>query len=148
MGSATVFDMDSNDNFTTIFSGQTLTSSFIDSGSNALFFPDSLPACSVNTKFFCPASLTNLSAKNRGNTQGRNTVTFSVDNADNLFSTYPGDAELGTLAGPQGTYQSCFNGNTSCVFDWGLPFFYGRSVYTAVDGQIVSDAPPPPWWAY
>ncbi len=152
LGNATVFDLDSNDNFTTIFSGQTLTNSSIDSGSNALYFPDSLPTCSVNTQFFCPSSLTNLSATNRGATQGQSTVNFSVDNADNLFSTNPNDAAFGTLAGPQGTYQSCSGGTGSCVFDWGLPFFYGRSVYTHID----TCQPPPatcaalsgPYWAY
>jgi hypothetical protein len=147
LGSATVFTLDSNDNFTTVFNGQTLTNSFIDSGSNALFFPDSLPVCSDNTKYFCPSSLTNLSAQQNGATQGQATVNFSVDNADNLLSNGT-DAALGTLAGPEGTYQSCSNGNISCTFDWGLPFFYGRSVYIAIDGQTVSGAPAPPWWAY
>jgi hypothetical protein len=139
LGNATVFTLDSNDNFTTVFAGQTLTNSFIDSGSNALFFPDSLPTCSVSRQFFCPTSLTNLSAQNLGNTEGQSTVNFSVDNADNLFSTYPGYAAFSTLAGPEGTYQSCSDGNSSCVFDWGLPFFYGRTVYTHIDACL----PPP-----
>lgn len=152
LGSATVFDLDSTDNFTTVFSGQTLTNSFIDSGSNALYFPDSLPTCSVNPQFFCPAALTNLSATNQGATQGQSTVNFSVDNADDLLSANPGNAAFNALAGPQGTYQSCSDGNSSCVFDWGLPFFYGRTVYTHIDAC----QPPPatcaalsgPYWAY
>src|SRR5271166_201105 len=79
LGNATVFTLDSNDHFTTVFSGQTLTSSFIDSGSNALFFPDSLPTCTVSTQFFCPSSpLSDLTAKNEGKTQGQGTVTFRV----------------------------------------------------------------------
>jgi hypothetical protein len=140
LGNATAFTLDSNDHFTTVFSGQTLTNSFIDSGSEALFFPDSLPICTVSTQFFCPSFLlSDLSAKNEGKTQGQSTVTFSVDNADNLFSTYPGFAAFSTLAGPEGTYQSCSDENSSCVFDWGLPFFYGRTVYTHIDACL----PPP-----
>lgn len=149
LGSHTVFTLDSNDHFTTVFGGQTLASSFIDSGANGLFFPDSLPVCTVNTQYFCPSSLTNLSATNTGATQGEEVVSFSVDNADNLLTTYPSNAVFGTIAGPDGTYDTCANGTGSCTFDWGLPFFYGQSVYTAIDGQVPpSGLPKGPWWAY
>jgi len=148
LGTATVFTLDSSDNFTTLYNGQSLTSSFIDSGSNALYFPDVLPVCADDPQFYCPSSLTSLSATNKGATQGQSTTSFSVDNADNLFPSNPGDAVFDTLAGPQGTYNSCSQGNSSCTFDWGLPFFYGRSVYTAIDGESVSAAPTTPWWAY
>lgn len=43
IGNATVLTLDSNDHFTTVFNGQSLTSSTIDSRSDGLFFPDSLP---------------------------------------------------------------------------------------------------------
>jgi hypothetical protein len=149
LGSATVLTLDSSDHFTTVYNGQSLTRSFIDSGSNALYFPDSLPLCTASSGFFCPSSPTSLSALNLGATQGQNTVSFSVDNADNLFSANPGDAVFGGLAGPEGTYNSCSQGNSSCIFDWGLPFFYGRTVYTAIDGQLMpTPAPKAPWWAY
>jgi hypothetical protein len=149
LGSATVFTLDSSDNFTTVFNGQNLTSSFIDSGSNAIYFPGELPTCADNPQYYCPTSLTSLSAMNEGATQGENTVSFSVDNADNLFSSDASDAAFDTLAGPQGTYNSCSPGSSSsCTFDWGLPFFYGRSVYAAIDGQTISGAPTTPWWAY
>ena len=149
LGTATVFTLDSSDQFTTVFGTETLTSSFIDSGSNGFFFPDSLPVCSVNTQYFCPSSLTNLSATNTGATQGEGLVSFSVDNADSLLSTYPSEAAFGTLAGPEGMPDACANGEGSCTFDWGLPFFFGRSVYTAIDGQTPpSGFPEAPWWAY
>jgi hypothetical protein len=137
LGSATIFTLDPNDNFTTIFKGQTLAKSFIDSGSDALFFPDSLPSCSVNTKLFCPPSEKNRIATTLGATQGQGTVTFTVDNADDLFSANPADAAFSGLAGP-----------TSGAFDFGLPFFYGRTVYSAIDGKQVFGSPAPPWWAY
>jgi hypothetical protein len=149
LGNATVFTTDASDHFTTTFAGQTLTSSFIDSGSNALFFPDSLPACVASIQFYCPASSTSFSALNQGATQGVSTVNFSVDNADNLFSTHVGDAAFGTLAGMEGTSGPCSGGSGSCTFDWGLPFFYGRRVYTAIAGKNApSGAPAAPWWAY
>ncbi len=141
LGNATVLDLDSNDHFTTIFGGQTLTGSFLDSGSNALFFPDNLPVCSTSSQYFCPTSLTNLSAENKGATQGDSTVPFTVDNADNLFATYPGDAVFDNLAGPEGIFQSCSDGMGSCTFDWGLPFFYGRTVFTKIDSCVF--LPPP-----
>jgi Protein of unknown function (DUF3443) len=147
-GSATVFTLDANDNFTTTYNGQTLTNSYIDSGSNALYFPDTLPVCAVNTEFYCPPSSVSLSAINTGATQGSATINFTVDNANNLFSNYAQDSVFIGLAGPEGTFGSCSQGSGSCTFDWGLPFFYGRTVYTAIDGQIVSGAPSPPWWAY
>lgn len=148
LGNQNIFTLDSHDHFTTLFSGQTLTNSLIDSGSDALLFPDSLPACAVNTHYFCPTSLTDISPKMEGGTLGESKVTFTVGNADSLFSANPGYSVFGGLTGPNGTYQSCSGGTGSCVFDWGMPFFYGRTVFSAIDGQVLPGAPPPPWWAY
>jgi Protein of unknown function (DUF3443) len=148
LGTATAFPL-SNDSFTTDYSNQTLTDSFIDSGSNALFFPSSITACTDNS-FYCPASLTPQSATNVGaGGSPTSIVPFDVDNADNLFNNNPGDAAFGTLAGPQGTPNTCTSGGTgSCSFDWGLPFFYGRSVFTAIDGATVTNVGTGPFWAY
>lgn len=149
LGSATVFTLDSNDHFTTVFNGQTLTASFIDSGSSALLFPDSLPTCEVNSTLYCPSSTVNLSATNTGATQGQSTVSFSVGNADSQFSTYPDNAVFSDLAGPSPAQTSCSGGSGSCSFIWGLPFFYGRTVFVAIDGKSVSGSSgQPPWWAY
>src|ERR1039458_4948605 len=70
--SAQVYDVpDSGSNaggFTTIFNGNTYTSSFIDSGSNGFFFNDpSIPTCpSPNQGWFCPTtSPLSLSAQNQ-----------------------------------------------------------------------------------
>jgi hypothetical protein len=66
-----------------------------------------------------------------------------------LFSAHSGDVVFSALAGPEGTFNSCSSGSGSCTFIWGLPFFYGRSVYTAIDGQSPPPgAPTAPWWAY
>ncbi|MGA8150201.1 MAG: DUF3443 family protein [Terriglobales bacterium] len=159
LGSATAFALDTSDNFTTVFpatNGQTLTASFIDSGSNGLFFPDSatdvpVVQCSdtgVAPSYYCPASTQALSAQNLGANGASGTVSFNVDNAENLFNNDSSDAVMQNLAGSNGI-GTCAAGSGQCSFDWGLPFFYGRNVYTAIDGQAVpSTAPPAPWWAY
>ena len=147
LGTATLFDMDANDNFVTLYNGQTLTASFIDSGSNALFFPSSIAVCADDNSFYCPPSLTAQSATNQGATVGSSLVNFSIDNADNLLGNL-NDTAFSTLGGPQGTANTCSNGTGSCTFDWGIPFFYGRGVFTAIDGQVVSGVGSGPFWAY
>lgn len=150
---ANVFTTDDYDNFIVNFTGCTSSAgaagvcdeSFIDSGSNGYFFPDSsIPNCSDYPAFFCPSGLTALTATNEDpNTFFTNAVTFNVDNADNLFATDNGtDAVYTTLAGTNSPDSS---------FDWGLPFFFGRNVFTAIDGQAITingQATSGPFWAY
>lgn len=133
-GSATLFLLNNSDNFTTNFNGQALTASFIDSGSNGLFFPDSsIPTCSGLPSFYCPASPMTLSATNQGTNGSTSKVSFSVGNANSMSNT---DAVLPALAGPN-----------AGGFDWGLPFFYGRNIYTAIDGKSTPSGTGP-YWAY
>ena len=156
--SATVFTLVC-DSFTTIFENQTYVvdpqtctgGSFIDSGSNGLFFPDvnnSIPVCSSNTpigdlsSFYCPASGLSLSATNEdpNNTSTTKKTNFTVDNALNLFTASSSDAAFSTLGGLNPPNYG---------FDWGVPFFYGVNVYSAIDGQpMPSGLPAGPWWAY
>jgi hypothetical protein len=139
---ATVLNLDTSDSFTTNFASQSLTGSFIDSGSNGLFFPDPALAGSIcpgtDSAWYCPSStLVGLSATNVGATGSpSNTVTFSVDNFETVTAANPSDAAFSNLAGP----------NTS-GFDWGLPFFYGRNVFIAIDGSTVGSTPGP-FFAY
>lgn len=114
--------------FSTLFSGKTLATSFIDTGSNGLFFDSgSIPTCAGagNTGFYCPSALTMLTATLVGANAVTIPVSFSIDNALMLFTTHP-NAVLPTLSGPIG------DANT---FDWGLPFFYGRRVFIGIEGQ-------------
>jgi hypothetical protein len=143
LGSAIVHATDANANFITTFKSQPYPTSFIDSGSNGIYFLNStitgIPVCpSPNTSFYCPSSTQNLSAVNQGaNGSGSGTVNFSVDNADNLFKNNPNAFVFGTLAGP----------NSLAGFDWGLPFFYGRHVFTAIEGRSTPGGTGP-YWAY
>lgn len=117
--------------FTTTFHGKALNASFMDSGSNGLFFNDpiqnSLLSTSCNTAaqgFYCPTVTQNLFAS-IALAGSSVTVNFAIANADALLSSnnYVFSDLGGTL--------------NSTSFDWGLPFFYGRSVYTVIEGQSV-----------
>jgi hypothetical protein len=152
IGTATIYTLDSSDNFEVTLDGENLTSSFIDSGSNALFFPNwpGFPICTTNTSFYCPASPSTIAPANLGENGSTGTVSFTVTNADSVISANPGDSVLPNLAGPEqagSTPAVCSNGTGDCTFDYGFPFFYGRTVFTAIDGQNVSTATPP-WFAY
>lgn len=141
LGSATVYTIDpSTGNFTTVFNGVPYTdASFLDSGSNALYFLDSnttgLPICQDATFWYCPSSTQDFSATNQGANGATGTVNFSVGNADALTANL-NDGVANGLAGPN-----------PGSFDWGLPFFFGRNVYTAIEGQN-TPAGQGPYWAY
>ena len=148
LSNATIFTLDTRDKFTTSLNGQTFSESSINSGSRAILFSSSLPICTVYTSLYCPSVTTSFVATNQGATQGVAMVPFSVENANDLFSANSTDAVFGTLGGPAPSSASC-QGNASCVFIWGLPLFYGRTVYAAIGGQPVpSGLPNAPWWAY
>ena len=114
--------------FSTLFAGQSMNTSFIDTGSNGLYFDSStIPTCSggVSSSFYCPTSLLTLSATQVGTNAVNNPVVFSVDNTTTLFAD-PAKTVLPNLAGTIGSVRT---------FDWGLPFFYGRRVFTGIEGQ-------------
>jgi Protein of unknown function (DUF3443) len=141
LGSATVYNADPQTlNFSTSFNGVNYSdAAFLDSGSNGYFFNDSsIATCPSSTDFYCPSSTLNLSATTQGFTAGSGTVEFNVANADTLFTDYPNDAAYNGLAGPAGT---------PAYFDWGLPFFYGRNVFTSIEGATAPGGTPP-YWAY
>jgi hypothetical protein len=91
--------------------------------------------------------LTAFSATNESGSVN-SAVNFSVDNADNLFNNNPTDFVFVNLAAPQGI-GPCSAGTGACTFDWGLPFFYGRNVFTAIDGATPpTGVPAGPFEAY
>ncbi len=127
-GGVTVIGADPNTGLiTTVFNNQTYATSYIDSGSNGLFFGNGVfPACSPpNADFYCPATTQNLTATMRGNNGASANVNFSVANAELLIMN-PDLFAFSNLAGTS---------SDTTTFAWGLPFFYGRSVYTAIEGR-------------
>jgi hypothetical protein len=128
-GNAKVLALSVLGSFTTMYGSQTLTQSFIDSGSNGLFFPDaSLPLCTgtIADGYYCPSTVQTLSATNQGATGVTSNVTFKVANAESLLNYNANFWAFGTISGPNPIAQS---------FDFGLPFFYGRNVFVAIEGQ-------------
>ena len=137
MSGVTVIPLDGQAFFTTAYNGQTyMDSSFVDTGSNGLFFLDTtttgFPTCSNAPAFYCPNSTQNLNATIQSAVaSGSKGVSFSVANADNLFSNTSAFV-YGNLAGPN-----------SGSFDWGLPFYFGRNVYQVIEGKSTSSGPGP-----
>jgi len=131
------YEADGYGEFLTKFAGYSSTklSAFIDSGSNALYFPPptngALTACpsSYGSDFYCPGSTQSLSAVIYGSGGSPNsTINFSVANASTLPTS---NFAFSNLAG------TSVSGST-VYFDWGLPFFFGRNVYVGIAGKTSS----------
>ncbi len=130
LGSATVITVSpTNGRLTTVYNGIRYSNSFLDSGSNGLFFQDAgTPICSSDSAapfFYCPVTTKNASATIQGRNGANVVVNFSLANADSLVANNPGAAAFSNLGAPQAVPNS---------FDWGLPFFFGRKVFSAIEG--------------
>ena len=131
----TKYAADAYGQFLTDFNG-TRYDSFLDTGSNGLYFdrPTSLASCS-GSSWFCPNSVISYSAVNLGSDGAYSgTVNFQIANASGLF----------------GSGHSAFNdlgGNAGNMFDFGLPFYFGRNVFLGIDGKS-STLGIGPYWAY
>jgi hypothetical protein len=132
----------------TTYNGTTYPNSFLDSGSNGLFFLDSsttgIPTCTFTngSGWYCPSqSPDNITASNQGqNANGTpvgnsGSANFSIENTSTLFNS--NNTAFSTLGGPN-----------PGAFDFGLSFFFGKNVFTAIDGQTVSGGPTGPFFAY
>jgi hypothetical protein len=131
-GTQTILTLDPNSGeFTTEFNGQSLTASFFDTGTNGIFFNDSsIPECTTDKGFYCPTATQSLSATLTGQNGVSVTETFSVANAETVTTDDPTYTVLPQLGG---AYSS-----STDTFDWGLPFFYGQRVATAIEGYSTS----------
>jgi hypothetical protein len=137
LGTATVYAADNHGNFITTYKGTDYTESFIDSGSNGLFFADSaIPTCSASTDFYCPPSTLSLSATTASaNKSVSGTVNFTIENLQSLSGNISAASVGGTVS------------NLAQGFDWGLPFFFGRKVFVAIAGASTPGGVGP-YWAY
>jgi hypothetical protein len=135
LGPAKVISTDGSGNIQVTFNGQTYGKSFLDSGSNGVFFLDAatagLPACKLSKGFYCPPSVRTFSATLVGANAATSAVTFNAGNVDGLNGAFSVMAEA-TGTNPGG-------------FDWGLPFFYGRSIFTAIAGRSTPGGAGPYW---
>lgn len=101
-----------------------------DTGSSVIYFSSdaslSVPLCPGDLSFlYCPSSPLNFSAVNTGlSGSPSNVVNFQIANPMALLSS--GNAAFSNIGGP-----TFFTG----LFDWGLPFFFGRTVYVGFSGK-------------
>ncbi len=137
--SVTTYPTNQTGEFTTNFMGN-LYGSFIDTGSNGLFFPSPsaspIPDCPPpNSAWFCPPSTVDLSATNIGAFGSPSgAVSFQIGNLDKLVASSSNVfIEIG--------------GDNPGGFDWGLPFHFGRNVYVGLEGRT-SVLGSGPYWAY
>lgn len=133
--SATVLATDGTGGIKTLYQSTTYPTSkgsttIFDTGSNGIFFLDQTtlhyPNCpSGMTAFYCPAATANFSATNLSagtGTQTQAPATWSVASADVLFSNQSFSA-FNDLAGAN-----------AGGFDFGLPFFFGKTIYFGING--------------
>jgi len=134
VGSATAYAVNGSTGYlTTTYNGRVYNQSAFDSGSNFYFFNDAaIATCSASggtgsgttSLYYCPAGTLTLSATVTGTNAAGTTVSFSIANATSMFNNT--NAVIPNVGATIGS---------NSVFLWGLPFFYGRSVFTAIQGQ-------------
>ncbi len=152
LGSATVLTTTSSTSpdgpglVTAVYKGENLPESFIDSGSSLYFFVDaSIPLCTgASAKgYYCPPSPITISPTIQGQNGASSSAAFTLSNAQTLLAT-----SFAALPNIGGSPQALGLVNASPTsFDFGLPFFYGRNVYTAIEGRTASGIAGP-FYAY
>lgn len=136
----TVLGTDASGHFTANYKGNMLPS-LIDSGTDAYAFDDpSISSCTGATfvGYYCPTTAPlPLSAVNSGvgANSGSDTVQFALANPDNTF--IPTAVAFTDLGG----------GGGSTEFIWGMPYFYGRSIYIGLEARTAG-AFTGPFFAY
>lgn len=110
-------------------SGTPVTDAFFDTGSNGLFFTDNtITTCTLSTGFYCPSSALSRSPTVSGFNGTTATISVSIANAQTLFNS--GGSAFNNIGGKVST--------VSGAFDFGMPFFYGRTVYINYDPSSVA----------
>jgi len=131
---ATALPLDGAAEFTTTVSGgQPMPGSFVDTGSNGLFFapPSAIPSCTDQPDWFCPASTVSLSATNSPSAgiSGPNvSASFRIGNFDTLVTKATNQNAVFSQVGGAALAKA--------GFDWGLPFFLGRTVYFGIEARM------------
>lgn len=126
---------------TATYNGKALTQSFLDSGSNDYFFIDTtLNPCTRSDliAFYCPTSPMLLSplltATNGATASGAFTLYSPLPLLAGV-NVAPGLGINPTLVKPPLPFANSF--------DFGMPFFFGKTVYTAIEGRTTGSATGP-----
>ncbi|HUE62982.1 MAG TPA: DUF3443 family protein [Rhizomicrobium sp.] len=119
---------------TATYNGVSLNESFLDSGTNLYFFVDRTIATCTQSQlqgYYCPTTPETLSPTLQSQNGASVSAAFTLNNAQMLassnFAVLPGIGANPNLVGVLSAYPHSF--------DFGLPFFYGRNVYTAIEGR-------------
>jgi hypothetical protein len=127
LGSARLLAPDRSGQLSVTLKGRSLPA-YIDSGSNALLFPDTeMPKCG---ELFCPAQPMQMDVRLRSSAGVEQATSFTVESAPTW------GAAAATIAAP-------WENETL----WGLPFFFGRSVFVAIK-DAATPAGNGPFWAF
>jgi len=143
IGTETVFAADPTTGYiqtSTTYGDMTEPASYIDSGSNAYYFNDSTitPQCTgVSAGLYCPASPVSRAATMLPYNTPSNPATFTYSFSVMDITTSPNLA-FNDAGGTSGTCSSL-----GCTFAWGMPFFYGRNVFTALEGTTIASVSGP-----
>ncbi|MFZ1099539.1 MAG: DUF3443 domain-containing protein [Steroidobacteraceae bacterium] len=141
LNGATVLTSDpSSGEISASFNSASYPESYLDSGSNAFYFVDSsLPLCGQSPEeVFCPSTTQSFSAQLSGTNGASVTTGFDVGNAEALLNDNPSATAFPDLGIPNSNMLG---------FDFGLPFFYGRNVFTAIAGASTPSGTGP-YFAY
>ncbi len=134
LGSAKVLPVDQYGELQTTYKGKQYTS-FIDSGSNGIFFlsssASSIPSCSSGMfiGFYCPQNTMNLTATLAGRSGDSVSVDFAIANASKLSTRNTAFSELG------GPMFDAASDPSMPAFDWGFSFHFGRTIFCAIEGK-------------
>ena len=140
LGSASVLPVDSSGFVTATYNGTALSNSFFDSGSNFIYFVDaSIPECTQTgyTGFYCPPSPLALSptVTGSGGVGSANAAFTLIDAYNTPAATSNAVPGIGVNPNTQSFTQPITNS-----FDFGLPFFFGHTIYTAIAGRRAGSA--------
>lgn len=162
LGSATVLTGNEYGDITTVYNGQSLQDSYVDTGSNGYYFdahatgvpPDcpSSGSSSTGLSWLCPSSEQTIDLTNEGQNGTTSNVSIKIYNAQTLFDedngTFTAFDDLGADSGSQTSWcQENYSISGDCYFDLGMPFFFGRNVYIAIAGANTSGGEGP-YFAY
>jgi hypothetical protein len=141
MTGLTMLGANGSGNFNTAYNGSsTPLAALIDSGTDSYVFSDaSIPVCSAGAfvGYYCPSvAPQSASAVNSGlgSLNATGTVNFAIADPNTFVANAAALIDLAGGAGATG-------------FTWGMPFFYGRSVYFGFE-QRVSSGFSGPYYAY
>jgi len=128
LGSASKIATDSVGDFTATINGESVSNSFVDTGSTYYFFTENeleQPVCTNPSDFFCPTTTKTEStvfSVTDGSSSNTYSTTFTVANAYTVLSASSTNYAVGNVAAVN-DYSSISG------LDFGLPFVYSRNVY-------------------